>query len=135
MIGRVANAKVVTAVICWATSHSNTGAVAVNSVPSFGQKSIEISAKSNITSFISGYPALFATKRELDLHTIANDHQKTLAVRQVRQSSLILLHHLYTTLDSKNWFPSTDTKRMIAKTSSHHNSSHPSTKKSHTKFG
>ena len=40
---RVANVRsrhlqtfILTAAICWATSHLNTGAIAVNSVPSFG---------------------------------------------------------------------------------------------------
>ena len=38
--------------------------------------------------------------------------------------AFLLLHHLCTILGSKNWFPSIDTKCMIAKTSSHHSSSH-----------
>ena len=45
------------------------------------------------------------------------------------------LHHMSTILGSKNGFSSTDTKRLIAQTSSHHSSNHPSTKKSHTKYG
>ena len=37
-------------------------------------------------------------------------------------------HYLYTILGLKNWFPSIEIKRMIAKTSSHHSSSQPWTK-------
>ena len=52
----------------------------------------------------------------------------------IGEVSFLLLHHLYTILGSKNWFPSKETKWMVAKTSSYHSSSHPSTKKLHTKF-
>jgi len=45
------------------------------------------------------------------------------------------LHHLGRTLGSKNGFPSVNIKWMIAKTSSHHGSSHPSIKNVHTNFG
>jgi len=110
-----------------ATSHLNTGTVAVNFVPSFGHKSIEIS---DITGYNSRYPSLFATKQELNLRPYANHHIKALAVQKVRWVSFHCI-----ILDSKDWFLPTDTKRMIAKASSHHSSSHPSTKKSHKKFG
>ena len=52
----------------------------------------------------------------------------------IGEVGFLLLHHLYTILGSKNWFPSKETKWMVAKTSSYHSSSHPSTKKLYTKF-
>ena len=117
-----------------ATSHLNTGAVKVNFILSFGHKSIEISTKSGIMGCNSRYPSSFATKRELNLCLYANHHIKALSVRKVMWVSFrwVICTPYWT---QKNWFPSTDTQRMIAKTSSHHSSSHLGTKKSHTKFG
>jgi len=52
----------------------------------------------------------------------------------IGEVGFLLLHHLYTILGSKNWFPSKESKWMVAKTSLYHSSSHPSTKKSHKIF-
>ena len=75
---------ILNAVLCWATSHLNAGAIIVNFVPSFGNKLIEISAKSDITGCSSVFTSLFATKQELNLCLYANHQLKALTVQKVK---------------------------------------------------
>ena len=53
----------------------------------------------------------------------------------IGEVGFLLLHHLSMILGSKNVFLSMDTEQLIAQSLSHHSSNHPSTKKSHTKYG
>ena len=81
-----------------------------------GHKSIKISAKSDIKGCNSWYPSLFATKQNLKPSYIYKSSHKSIGSLK-GEVGFLSLRHLYTILDSKNCFPSTDTKWMIATTS------------------
>ena len=125
--------NLLTAVICRTNSHLNTAAVVVYSIVFFGWKSIEIWENNDITSCKSRKWLSFITILHFNLPMWATFIKSIGSL--IGEAWTPSLHHLGRIFGSKNWFLSTNTKWMIAKTSSHHSSTHSSVKNSHTNFG
>ena len=77
---------------------------------------------------------ILCLKMRVQSSSICKSSSKSIG-SSIGEVGFLSLHHLYTILGSKYGFSPTNTKQMVAKTSSHHSSSHSQTKKSHTKFG
>jgi len=105
--------------------------VAVNSIAFLGLKSIKTCENHDTASCNSRKRWSFITILHLYMSKPSSKSNGGL----IGEAWSPLLHNLGRILSPKTGFSSSKTKWMIAKTSSHHSSSHPLAKNSHTNFG